>query len=652
MAPDDAPGLSVVLDHRTYFIQLQPGVTCLPQHLTDSLQIFEHQFVPLSVAHWSKTTFNQEDLNAICSLYAGNDDVWCSSFASGESVSQSTCQSLDLTNQVFVLVQSQSTPCEIASRHVYSVARDDVNLPNGPYMLEKGSGMIYQVSLLRTDTSLAFVNGVVSATETQDGFHPVSVDLGVPIPSRLYHTHDTRPLAGRRFAVKDAISIQGLRTGFGSQAWRDTYQPETRTAPCIQKLLNAGAVLVGVAKSTEFAEGVDPSEWIDAICPYNPRGDGQQKASSSSAGSAAAAAAYEWLDFTVGTDTGGSIRHPAGVQGLYGQRCSSALADLEGVLGASDLFNTVGIFARRVDTFCRVGTSLIGLMQKSLPLPKRRFNLLYPTRAAQLTNPDQHHGGQHRWFPYPGVDRATWTAAEKQIEITIAQLESALDCKRIAFNINELWTITPPVGQSRSLDEAVGHIYSTITTSSAIHTCIDRFISDYATTHKGSHPNISDLVQRRLDHGRQISTMQFTRALESMEAFARWAETTLFGSYDQEAMTLVIFPQSCGRPEYRDEIPDRTELFNDTFSIYSFGYLVGCPDYTIPVGEVPFISKVTGEKGLLPVSISLISRPGTDAELFGVVQQLRDAGVLRDVLSGARTYGNDSGPDHNCLEKR
>ena len=131
-----------------------------------------------------------------------------------------------------------------------------------------------------------------------------------------------------RFGVKDTIALKGLRTGFGSQAWLDTYPAEKTTAPVIKLLVNAGAIVVGEVKTTEFTEGVDPCEWIDTICPYNPRGDGQQKPSSPSTGSAAAAAAYEWLDFTVGTDTGGYIRHPAGVNGVFGNRPTTGVIDL------------------------------------------------------------------------------------------------------------------------------------------------------------------------------------------------------------------------------------------------------------------------------------------------------------------------------------
>ena len=466
----------------------------------------------------------------------------------------------------------------------------------------------------------------------------IKTAVGIALPSRLYWGGSEKPLAGLRFAVKDSVALKGLKTGFGSQAWSDLASVERTTAPAIKLLLEAGAVLVGKLKTTEFAEGVDPCEWIDHVCPFNPRGDGHQKPSSSSTGSAVAAAAYDWLDFTIGTDTGGSIRHPAGVNGIFGQRPSRGLISLEGVLGATDLFNTVGIFARDVDTFTRVGSCMVGREKPSCMTEKRRYNLLYPTRAAQIDNPDPHHHGQHRWFPHPSVDSKHWSEAEKQIEAMLQNLESRFDCERIPFNVNELWTATPPIGQSRSLDRSVGHIYSAITTASAVAGGLDEFISTYEAKHDGKPPKISDLVKRRLDHGRKVPMDDISNALDATEAFKLWVETTLFGSYDQDATTLLVFPQSCGRPDYRDDIPDRSELFNDTFSIYSFGYLVGCPDYTIPVAELPYLSKITNKIEYLPVSISLIGKPGADLELFDFVQQLHSEGVISDIAAGSRMY--------------
>ena len=460
------------------------------------------------------------------------------------------------------------------------------------------------------------------------------------MPSRLYRSSGNKPLSGLRFAVKDTIALKGLRTGFGSQAWAALAAVERSTAPVVRLLLEAGAILVGKLKTTEFAEGLDPCEWIDHICPFNPRGDGHQKPSSSSTGSAVAIASYDWLDFTIGTDTGGSIRHPAGVNGVFGQRPSCGLVNLEGVLGATELFNTAGIFARGVEIFTRVGSYLVN---QATPPPlnitdNRKYNLLYPTRPAQTDPSNPHHHGQNRWFPHPSVDPKNWTEAEQKIELTIRNLESHSSCDRIPFNIDDLWRATPPIGQPRSLDESVGAIYSTLTTASFAPTILTDFTHRHQSNHAGASPQICPLVRRRLTHGHTLPATTITSALQSMAAFRLWVTSVLFGSYDQSATTILIFPQSHGRPDYRDEIPDRTELFNDKFSIYSFGYLVGCPDYTIPVGEVPFTSKVSGEEGYLPVSIGLVGRPGSDVELMGFVRRLGEMGVVRDVKVGRRMY--------------
>ncbi|KIX95353.1 uncharacterized protein Z520_08870 [Fonsecaea multimorphosa CBS 102226] len=619
MAEAISPFITIGQDK--YYVALDSDCSRLPPSLVPRLTRFEQELIPATAIEWNESSFTPDHLASVSSNFSTADDIWSKSFLS-----------------LILLLRPSGTECNVRKRRILSVWNSQVELNNGPYVVSRASGKVFRVYKLATDSHHAFVTGILrqpGSTSTWRIF-----PIGVPLPSKLSRNHDGRPLAGLRFAVKDTIAIRGLKTAFGNKAWHDTYPPEKATAPIIKSLLEAGAVLVGKLKTTEFAEGIDPCEWTDDVCPFNPRGDGLQKPSSSSTGSAVAAAAYDWLDFTIGTDTGGSIRHPAGVNGVFGQRPSHGLISLEGVLGATDLFNTVGIFARNIDVFTRVGSYLISRAQPSSRFPpeSRKYNLLCPTRPAPSNNGGNYHHDQQKWLPHPTVDAKHWSLAEKQIETMLTRLASHLDCERVFFDIDELWRATPPIGQPRSLDEAVGHIYSSITTASALAGGIDQFLDKYRANNNGGPPKVSDLVQRRLEHGRNLSTERIIDALEAMQAFKLWVETTVFGSYDQEAITLLVFPQSRGHPDYRDDVPDRTELFNDTFSIYSFGYLVGCPDYTIPIAEVPYLSKITSEIEYLPVSISLVGRPGSDLELFNVVRQLHRFGVISDVATGPRLY--------------
>ncbi|OAP54478.1 hypothetical protein AYL99_11579 [Fonsecaea erecta] len=613
----------ITIGQDKYYVAFDLKPTRLPSSGIARLARFEQELIPATAIEWKESTFTPHHLASISTNFSTADDAWSKSFLS-----------------LILLLRPPGVKGNVEKRRIFPLCKSDVELTNGPYVVSRASGKVFRVYKLAADSHQAFVTGILqqpSSTSTWRSFP--KLQKGIPLPSKLYCCHDRRPLAGLRFAVKDTIAIRGLKTSFGNRAWHDTYPPEKATAPVIKSLLEAGAILVGKLKTTEFAEGIDTCEWTEDVCPFNPRGDGRQKPSSSSTGSAVAAAAYEWLDFTIGTDTGGSIRHPAGVNGVFGQRPSHGLLSLEGVLGATDLFNTVGIFARHVDIFTRVGAYLISLTPLPPIFPERRkYNLLCPTSPAPPDTAVTPHHGQQKWLPHPTVDGKHWSQAEKQIETMLTRLESHLNCDRVFFDIDELWRATPPIGQPRSLDQAVGHIYSAITTASAVAGGIDQFVDQYRANNNGQPPKVSDLVHRRLEHGRHLSTESIADALEAMQAFKLWVETTLFGSYDQDAVTLLIFPQSRGHPDYRDNVPDRTELFNNTFSIYSFGYLVGCPDYTIPVAEVPYVSKMTNETEFLPVSISLVGRPGSDLELFHVVQQLHRCGVISDVAPGRRLY--------------
>ncbi|KIW31595.1 uncharacterized protein PV07_03225 [Cladophialophora immunda] len=615
-----SPFITVGQDN--FYVAFDSKCSRLPPSCMTRLALFDEELIPASAIEWKESSFTPAHLASISTNFSTADDIWTKSFVS-----------------LILLLRPPGTKCNVRKRRIFSVWNSEVELSNGPYVVSRASGNVFRVYKLAADSHHAFVTGILRQPGTTSAWRRFPLPNIIPLPSKLYRCHDGRPLAGLRFAVKDSIAIRGLKTGFGNQAWHDTYPAEKATAPVVKILLEAGAILVGKLKTTEFAEGIDPCEWTDDVCPFNPRGDGLQKPSSSSTGSAAAAAAYEWLDFTIGTDTGGSIRHPAGVNGVFGQRPSHGLLSLEGVLGATDLFNTVGIFARNVDVFTRVGSYLVSQAQVPSRFPEsRKYNLLCPTRPAQPENGGTPHHGHQKWLPRPSVDAKYWSQAEKQIETMLSRLECHLDCERVFFDIDELWRATPPIGQPRSLDQAVGHVYSTITTASAVGGGIDQFFGKYEANNNGQPPKVSDLVNRRLDHGRNVSTEKITGALEAMQAFKLWVETTLFGSYDQDAITLLVFPQSLGRPDYRDNVPDRAELFNDAFSIYSFGYLVGCPDYTVPVAEVPYLSKVTSRTEYLPVSISLVGRPGSDLELFNVVQQLHRFGVISDVATGPRLY--------------
>ena len=107
--------------------------------------------------------------------------------------------------------------------------------------------------------------------------------------------------------MKDLFDIEGLKVTVGCRAWYNMSFPAQKTAPVLQKLLDGGASLVGTLKLGSLITREEPAESADYLAPFNPRGDGYQSAWSSSGGSGASLASYDWLDFTLGTDSKQSL---------------------------------------------------------------------------------------------------------------------------------------------------------------------------------------------------------------------------------------------------------------------------------------------------------------------------------------------------------
>ena len=163
------------------------------------------------------------------------------------------------------------------------------------------------------------------------------------------------PLAGLAFGVKDIFDIAGARTGFGNPTWLETHPPADVTAPAVQRLLDAGASMVGKTLTDEMAYSLT-GENIHYGTPLNPS-DPKRIPGGSSNGSASAVAA-KLVDFALGTDCGGSVRLPASYCGIVGIRPSLGRICLEGVIPFSASFDVAGWFARSAETLARVGSVL------------------------------------------------------------------------------------------------------------------------------------------------------------------------------------------------------------------------------------------------------------------------------------------------------
>jgi hypothetical protein len=172
------------------------------------------------------------------------------------------------------------------------------------------------------------------------------------------------PLRGLTFAVKDVFDIAGHRTGNGNPLWLETHPPATRTASAVERLLAAGAKMVGKTHTDELAYSLN-GENVHYGTPINPRAPGRIPGGSSSG--SAVAVAGSLVDFALGSDCGGSVRLPASYCGIYGIRTTHGLVPADGVVDLAKSFDTVGWFARDAAMMLRVGEVLLPSARDFVP---------------------------------------------------------------------------------------------------------------------------------------------------------------------------------------------------------------------------------------------------------------------------------------------
>ncbi|SDY03403.1 amidase [Variovorax sp. YR634] len=203
----------------------------------------------------------------------------------------------------------------------------------------------------------------------------------VPYPDAPVARAATGPLADLSFAAKDLFDVAGYPTGGGNPIVLAMSGIKTRTAPTVQKLLDAGARFAGKTVTDELAFSMNGNN-AHFGAPIN--GGAPTRITGGSSSGSASAVSSNLCDFALGTDTGGSVRAPANHCGLYGLRPTHGRVSLEGALDLAPSFDTCGWFARDIGTFARVADVLLGA--DATPLPER-VRLLRPDDVWALAVP-------------------------------------------------------------------------------------------------------------------------------------------------------------------------------------------------------------------------------------------------------------------------
>ncbi|MGE5161485.1 MAG: amidase [Betaproteobacteria bacterium] len=165
------------------------------------------------------------------------------------------------------------------------------------------------------------------------------------------------PLDGVPVALKDLLEVEGFPTGVGSALW--TQRTSTTTAAVVRHLLAAGMVPLGKTHMVEFAFGTWGTN-PRLGTPRNPWDLATHRVPGGSSSGSGVAVAAGLAPAAIGSDTGGSVRIPAALNGITGLKTSGGLVSTEGAFPLSTTLDTIGPMTRSAADAALLAAAMLG----------------------------------------------------------------------------------------------------------------------------------------------------------------------------------------------------------------------------------------------------------------------------------------------------
>ncbi|CAO2185168.1 unnamed protein product [Urochloa humidicola] len=405
------------------------------------------------------------------------------------------------------------------------------------------------------------------------------------LPPQSEQQQPQLPLHGLTFAIKDIFDISGRVTGFGNPDWARTHGPAAATSPVVLATLAAAATSVGKTVMDEMAYSIN-GENAHYGTPTNPCAPDRVPGGSSS-GSAVAVAA-KLVDFALGTDTGGSVRVPAAYCGIFGLRPSHGLVSTENVTPMSQMFDTVGWFARDLSTFSRVSNVL-------LPLPADNTT----NQPTQFTIPKD-------CFEILGsVKDQTYQILNASVAKRFGS--EAVDNRNLGEFISNN---VPTIGKFISdFSKSEAPSVPALSVISYVMRCLQRseFKANHAEWVKTVKPNLGPGIRERVYE----AVTSEDGPMEDFHALRTEFKSALSALVkDDGILAIPTVPGS--PPKLRMEAGALENFRARAFSLLSIAGLSGFCQLSIPLGVHDGV----------PVSVSLVAHHGADRFLLSVAQEL------------------------------
>lgn len=180
-----------------------------------------------------------------------------------------------------------------------------------------------------------------------------AIDAAGAIDAAVQAGTDLGPLMGVPIAIKEIFAVDGLPYGAGTSLDLADIRPPQ--GPFVDSLKQAGCIILGTTRTTEFAAATINQRTPE---PWNPADETTQRVCGGSSHGSAAALRAGLCAFSVGSDTGGSVRLPAALCGVFGFKSTAGVWPTEGVFSLSPTMDSIGVFTRSADDAALVFSAL------------------------------------------------------------------------------------------------------------------------------------------------------------------------------------------------------------------------------------------------------------------------------------------------------
>ncbi len=262
----------------------------------------------------------------------------------------------------------------------------------------------------------------IEAKSVLNAFLETTDELAVECTSKLAHSEEAFPLRGVVLAVKDNIALKDHQLTCASKIL-DGYK-SLFTSTALQRLSDAGVVIIGKTNLDEFAMGssTEHSAFGPSLNPF----DNSRVPGGSSGGSAAAVAAG-LATASLGSETGGSVRQPAAFCGLVGIKPTYGRISRYGLVAFGSSLDQIGVMARTTYECAKVFETMAGHdpldnTSSPVPVPDCAGNLDRPLKGLRVGLPREYREGTIQPEVANSVERAAKVLKEMGATITECSL--------------------------------------------------------------------------------------------------------------------------------------------------------------------------------------------------------------------------------------